>query len=74
MLDKIYNTRLKTLHTCWNVSKISSKFHQNVIKTIISNSPYFDLLSNKIVLMIQNVVSLESIASGKYVAYIVQSK
>jgi hypothetical protein len=24
--------------------------------------------------MIQNVVSLESIASGKYVAYIVQSK
>jgi hypothetical protein len=29
-----------------------------------NNSPYFDLLSNKLVLMI---VSLESIASGKYV-------
>jgi hypothetical protein len=69
------------MNTCWIKFIIQGytldtypKFHQNVIKTIISNSPYFDLLSNKIVLMIQNVVSLESIASGKYVAYIVQSK
>jgi hypothetical protein len=43
------------------------KFHQNILrKTIISNSPYFDLLSNKIVLMI---VSLERIANDTYVTY-----